>query len=161
MAPLHTSPSGRAFVASWEGLELEPYNDSNGFATIGVGHLLHRSPVTASDRARFAGFTRADAMELLAHDLAGAESAVVAMVRPPIQLQHRFDALVDFTFNVGSGNLMRSTLLALLNRGVRGAPIAGELAKWDHDARGRELAGLRRRRHAEGVLWLTGVYEDA
>jgi len=29
---------------------MNPYNDSKGFATIGVGHLLHKSKVTDADR---------------------------------------------------------------------------------------------------------------
>lgn len=152
------SPRGRAFIAAWEGTRLAPYNDANGFATVGVGHLLHRSPVTAADRARFAGFTELDALELLAHDLATPTSALRSLVVPPLTMQSHFDALASFVFNVGVGNFMRSQLLALLNRGLRGVVIERELLRWDHDARGNELLGLRRRRVAEAATWHAATY---
>lgn len=156
--PSSVSPRGRAFIAAWEGTRLVPYNDANGFATVGVGHLLHRSPVTDADRARFSGFTELDALELLAHDLASPCSALVALVHPRLSMQSHFDALASFVFNVGVGNFMRSGLLALLNRGSRGVAIERELLKWDHDARGRELLGLRRRRAAEAATWASASY---
>lgn len=66
--------------------------------------------------------------------------------------QHQFDALVDFTFNVGCGNFRGSTLLKKLNQGdVSGA--ANEFPKWQY-AGGKVLAGLVRRRAAEKALFL-------
>lgn len=51
----------------------------------------------------------------------------------------QFDVLVDFTFNLGSGALVKSTMLAKLNAGdYDGA--AAEFEKWDHAA-GKFVAG--------------------
>lgn len=67
--------------------------------------------------------------------------------------QHEFDALADFTFNVGCHAFATSTLLQKLNRGdVTGA--ANEFPKWDR-ANGKVLLGLQRRRTAERALFLT------
>ena len=66
--------------------------------------------------------------------------------------QHQFDALVDFTFNVGCGNFRGSTLLKKLNRGdVTGA--ADEFPKWKY-AGGKVLLGLIRRRAIEREIFL-------
>jgi len=43
---------------------MNPYNDSKGFATIGVGHLLHKSKVTDADRRAWTRFTKNDAKKL-------------------------------------------------------------------------------------------------
>jgi GH24 family phage-related lysozyme (muramidase) len=61
--------------------------------------------------------------------------------------QGEFDALVDFTFNLGSGNLQSSTLLKLVNEG-QFETAAKEFEKWDL-AGGKVVAGLLRRRKAE------------
>ena len=48
-----TSPKGVDFLIAGEGFIPYAYNDSQNHATFGVGHLLHRGPVTAADRARW------------------------------------------------------------------------------------------------------------
>ncbi|CAK0782312.1 lysozyme [Gammaproteobacteria bacterium] len=61
--------------------------------------------------------------------------------------QGQFDALVSFVFNVGAGNLMKSTLLRKLNAGDF-AGADDEFLRWNK-ARGKVVEGLRRRRIAE------------
>ena len=61
--------------------------------------------------------------------------------------QGQYDALVDFTFNLGATNFSGSTLLALLNAGnYDGA--AEQFERWHHVG-GQDCAGLFRRRAAE------------
>ena len=65
--------------------------------------------------------------------------------------QHRFDALVSFAFNVGLGNLQRSTLRMKHNRAdYDGA--AQEFLKWSKAA-GKVLRGLLIRRTYEMNLY--------
>lgn len=67
--------------------------------------------------------------------------------------QGQFDAMVDFTFNVGCGNFRHSTLLKKHNRGdVTGA--SREFGKWIYDARHHKLAALIRRRAQERARYL-------
>lgn len=156
-APHKTSPAGVAFIASFEGFVDHPYNDPAGFATIGYGHLLHRSPVNAADRKRWNTITHARGLELLADDLAVAEACVVAEAAPPIQRQNRFDALVSFCFNLGCGPLSSATHLRASVNNPRRAGMPEAMLPYNH-AGGVVLPGLVRRRHAEARLWSEGTY---
>jgi len=65
---------------------------------------------------------------------------------------NQYVALVSFTFNLGAGSLKTSTLRRRLNTGDYDA-IPSELARWVK-AGGKALAGLVRRRVAEGELFM-------
>lgn len=65
--------------------------------------------------------------------------------------QPQFDAMVSFAYNVGIGNLTKSTLLRLHKAGDY-AETANEFAKWNK-AGGKVMAGLTRRRAAEAALY--------
>lgn len=164
--PAHLSTNGAQFIGRFEGFRAEPYNDPVGFATIGYGHLLHRSRVTTADQARWGKLTEAKALKLLQQDAEAAAWAVHAHVKARLN-QAQFDALVSFTFNLGTGAFIDSTLLKKLNqhpgtsKGVTGfaakAEVRAELMKWNK-AGGRELEGLTVRRRAEADLFATGRY---
>ncbi len=143
------SKEGLAFLSREEGLRLEPYNDSAGHATIGVGHLIHRGPVTAADRRRYAGFTRADAIRLLRRDVAQREAAVDRLVRVELN-QNEFDALVSLVFNIGEGakGFAGSTVLRLLNAADRRG-AADAFLMWKIGG-----PGLIHRRRRERALFL-------
>ncbi len=67
--------------------------------------------------------------------------------------QHEFDALVSWSFNTGGP--AHATLWRKLNAGGK-ATVPRELAKWNR-AGGRVLAGLTRRRKAEGLMFAGDV----
>ncbi len=67
--------------------------------------------------------------------------------------QNQFDALVDFAYNLGVGNLESSTLLRLHKAGDY-AGAAAQFPLWDH-AGGQVMPGLRKRRAAEQALYET------
>ncbi len=67
--------------------------------------------------------------------------------------QEEFDALVDFDFNLGRGNLAKSTLLKDVNA-QNWADAANQFEPWDKCG-GKVLAGLLRRRIAEEQLFET------
>lgn len=78
------------------------------------------------------------------------EPAVHRLVRVPMT-QYQYDALVSFVYNVGEGNLSRSTLLRRLNEG-RYDDVPAQLMRWTK-SKGIELRGLVRRRRDEAELW--------
>lgn len=150
------SGAGAAFIAQFEGFRADLYNDAAGHATIGFGHLVRRGPIDGSEPEEFrAGISRERALQLLAGDAEQAAATVHGLVSVPLS-QVQFDALVSFVFNLGAGNLAKSTLLRKLNAGDYDA-VPSELARWNK-AGGRVLAGLTRRRQAEGRLFSTGQY---
>jgi lysozyme len=61
--------------------------------------------------------------------------------------QHEWDAIVSWTFNVGSRAACGSTLVKKL-RALDYAGACNELLRWDR-FQGRRLAGLTKRRQAE------------
>lgn len=139
------SDAGIALIKSFEGLRLEAYPDpaTGGEPfTVGYGHTGEVTPGMV--------ITEAEAEELLRQDIVQFEMCVNGALQVPVT-QGQFDALVSFAFNLGCGNLRRSTLLRKLNAGdATGA--AAEFAVWNRAA-GRVMAGLTRRREAERDLF--------
>ena len=64
--------------------------------------------------------------------------------------QCQFDALVCWVYNLGPTNLSNSTLLILLNQGVK-LQIPKQIRRWNR-AGGKVLKGLVRRREAEALM---------
>jgi lysozyme len=90
-------------------------------------------------------------MQLLAHTVGAYEHTVNAIGVP--LTQNQFDALVSLCYNIGSGNLISSTLVKMLKAGNDKAEVAKQFLRWNKAA-GKELAGLTRRRNAEAELFL-------
>jgi GH24 family phage-related lysozyme (muramidase) len=146
------SAAGLELIKTSEGFRNKVYLDMAGLPTIGYGHrLMH--PECYPD-----GICETQADVILLWDANGAEQAVSRLVK--VQLtQGQFDALVDFTFNLGSGRLAASTLLEDLNAGKYEA-AASELLRWDHSGE-QEVASLKARREAEFHLWTGAAQEQA
>jgi lysozyme len=89
---------------------------------------------------------------ILAQDLSRFERGVARYCPAVVGHQGRFDALVSFAFNVGLGNLQRSSLRMKTNRGEFD-DAADEFLKWTK-AGGRVLPGLVKRRNDERALYL-------
>lgn len=150
-AQMTISDKGLEFIGSFEGFRAEMYNDPVGHATIGYGHLIHLGPINGSEPAEFKRpLTKQQALDLLRSDADNFVAAVRSAVQVPLT-QAQFDALVSFAFNVGGGNLRKSTLLAKLNASDY-AGAAAEFAKWTK-ASGTVLPGLVRRRAAEAAMF--------
>lgn len=141
---MRMSDNGRKLTKEFEGCKLKAYRDGGGVLTIGYGHTtgVHPDDVITMERAD----------EYLRLDLQYAEGVVSQYVNLPLN-QNQFDALVDFVFNLGIGQFMRSTLLAKLNHGdFAGAPA--EFIRWNKD-NGKVEPGLTRRCKARTVLFNT------
>lgn len=154
--PLSLSKKGLQFIAGNEGLELVPYNDDAGNATIGYGHLIHLGPVNKADEEKYAGFNKSAALAYLDSDVAWALHAVQTLVKVALTVPE-CDALVDFTYNCGVGALSSSTLLKDLNKGFYSL-IPGQLLLWDHEGM-KVDEGLLNRRKRDAELFAHGIYE--
>jgi lysozyme len=123
--------------------------------TIGWGHTNHHGLKFDSSDI----WSQADCDAAFTDDMKGFESAVKRLVTVPLTA-YQFDALVSFTYNVGEGNLSKSTLLKKVNAGdfgswsedKGGTGAAAEFPKWNK-ANGKVLNGLVRRRASEALLF--------
>jgi lysozyme len=137
-----TSWVGLNLIKRSERCVLHAYLDTGGVPTIGYGHT---AAVNMGDKC-----TQEQADAWLVEDVVDSEKAVEELVHVPLN-QNQFDALVDFTFNLGRGHLENSSLLKLLNRGMYGA-AAKQFGLWVYDA-GHKQPGLVIRRDAERQLF--------
>lgn len=144
-----------------EGVRTKPYQCPALLWTVGVGHVIDpmHGRLKIEDRKNLPipdGWNRTLPMEevdeILKKDLARFEQGVARLC--PVELtQGQFDALVSFSFNVGLGNLQKSTIRMKVNRGdMEGAAEA--FLDWTK-AGGKVLKGLVNRRNDEKALFLS------
>lgn len=138
------SAAGLALLKKSEGFRGHVYKDVAGIPTIGYGHRLLSLDSFSN------GIDEQQAENLLTADVNNACASVALLVKVPLT-QGQFDALVDFTFNLGAGRLGGSSLLKELNAG-RYDSACEKLLLWDHSGL-TELAALKARREAEAELW--------
>ncbi len=147
-----------------EGVRTRPYRCPALLWTVGVGHVIEptHTAVKYEERRHLpipAGWDRTLTMDevdgILSQDLRRFERGVVRLCPAAAGNQGIFDSLVSFAFNVGLGNLQRSSLRMKTNRGDF-EEAAEEFLKWTK-AGGRVLPGLVKRRNDERALYLTGV----
>jgi len=132
----------------FEGLYLSPYLCPAGVPTIGYGATYYENgvPVTLLDPP----ISRERAEGLLAWMLRTRYLPAALKLCPGADSPERLAAVIDFTFNLGAGNLKTSTLRRKINNGRWGA-VPNELRKWVKGG-GRVLPGLVLRREAEVLL---------
>ena len=161
---MKASPETIRMVKHHEGVRNKPYLCPAKLWTVGVGHVLYpeQANIPVSDRIQFKLrpedariWSDAEVDYLLAKDLARFERGVARLCPNTIGNQGRFDSLVSFSFNVGLGNLQRSSLRMKNNRGDF-EKAAEEFMKWTKGG-GRVLPGLVKRRMDERALYLSGV----
>lgn len=137
-----------SLIKRFEGLRLNSYQDSVGVWTIGYGTTrINNAPVTSGMT-----ITSKQAEEYLLSDL---NTKFVPSIQRNVRAlitQSMFDSLCCFTYNVGPGNLNKSTLLKDLNSS-KYLDAASGFSQWTK-AGGVELAGLVKRRIAEKDLFL-------
>ena len=146
---MKTGEAGLEIIKMFEGFRSEPYLCPANVATIGFGSTrgIDGNRVTLGHSA----INRDEAEEMLAHDLQNVEKSVGRLIRVALT-QNQFDAIVSFTYNLGSGRLQSSTLRSKLNReDYEGA--ADEFPKWVK-AGGRVLPGLVKRRVVERRIFM-------
>lgn len=103
--------------------------------------------------------TAAEGDKMFAKELAIYEDAVERLINVTLN-QNQFDALVSFTYNCGVGALEHSTLRSVLNQG-KYEQVPAQLLRWVNAGDNKNLAGLVRRRKAEGALFLEPMPEEA
>lgn len=129
-------------ITEFEGFSNTAYRCPAGKWTCGIGHT---SGVTATTTC-----TRKEAEQWLKEDLAPVEAYVNTIEQ--VRTQGQYDALVDFAYNLGIGNLKSSTLLRKIKEGAPTGDIQEQFRRWVY-AGGKVLKGLVKRREWEAQRW--------
>ncbi len=137
-----------ALCRRFEGFHSNPYLCPAGVPTIGYGatHYLDGRRVQLTDPP----ISRETGERLLLRMIEQTYLPAVQQLCPGVTDPGRLAALIDFTFNLGAGNLRASTLRKRVNAD-RWSEVPPELRKWNK-AGGRVLRGLVIRREAEVAL---------
>lgn len=137
-----------ALCRRFEGFIGHPYLCPAGVPTIGYGatHYLDGRAVRLTDPP----LSREAAERLLLRQIERIYLPAVLRLCPGVSDAPRLAALIDFTFNLGAGQLRASTLRRRVNAGEWHA-VPGELRRWVRGG-GRILRGLVLRREAEASL---------
>jgi lysozyme len=167
---MKTSNIGIKLMHDFEGYRNRPYKCSAKIWTVGWGHAMYGDQLRLPNvrTGTYTGMIRDDYQlkpednrvwskeELVAMfkaDLANFERGVLRLVPGCAGHQGRFDALVCLAYNIGLGNVQRSTIRMKANRGDwEGAAQAFRM--WTKGG-GKVLPGLVRRREAEIALFLS------
>jgi lysozyme len=164
------SKAAAAMMHKYEGYRNRPYLCPAHIWTIGYGHVLYQEqirlpmarvdkpvpmirkemPLRPEDNRVWA---KQETDDLFDADIAAFERGVLRLVPGVVGHQGRFDALVSFAYNVGLGNLQRSTVRIKANRG-EWEEAADALLLWNK-AGGKVFAGLDRRRKEERAFFLS------
>ena len=142
----NVTDEGLDLIKRFEGFSPIVYICPAGWPTIGYGHV-----VRDQEREQYEdGIDEEVGEALLRNDVEKSGRAVLRLIRVALD-DGQFDALVSFTFNLGSGALQRSTLRRRVNREEHES-VPAEFRRWVW-AGGRKLKGLMRRREAEARLY--------
>lgn len=135
------SVKGYCLIARFESLKFNAYKCPAGVWTIGYGHT---KGVKKGDIINYK-----EASDLLKEDC---EICAKAVRKCGNLSQNQFDALVSFTFNVGTAAFNNSTLKKKVVRNNTDPSIKDEFMKWVY-AGGKKLQGLINRRNEEAKLY--------
>jgi lysozyme len=141
--------AGLTMIKSFEGCELNAYQDVAGIWTIGYGHT---GGVTQGMT-----YTQAQADQALAGDLLSMETSVERVVAGVDTTDNQFSAMVSLTYNIGAGNFASSTVLRE-HRAGQTQKAADAFLLWNKATINGVLQvvkGLANRRAAERTLHLT------
>lgn len=150
-------------IKKWEGVRHEPYLDSAGIPTIGVGFTTYSDgrKVTMKDKP----LDDATIDKMLREKLEKFESMVRKMLGDTALPEKSFDALVSLCYNIGQGNLSTSTVLKRVKANKSDlSGIQEGFLMWNKatvNGKKQEVKGLTNRRNGEFELYQRGIQEAA
>ncbi|WP_185145377.1 lysozyme [Apibacter muscae] len=160
----------KEFIKSFEGYYAKPYDDTKGYATIGIGYLIDYKSYTKVTQADIAkteitwkeftnGISEKRALELMNKKITKYENSIYRDITVPLY-QYEFDALISLLFNCGPDFLKDKITKApklrsnLINKKYEAA--ANEFL----DITNSGTPGLVKRRKHENKIFLENIYEN-
>ena len=145
---MEVNKAGRDLIKQFEGCKLKAYKCPAGLNTIGFGLTFYPDGTKVKEGDVITQQQAEDYFNAVVDDFA---KQVDVLVKSNVTANN-FSAIVSFAYNVGIGNLKKSTLLKKVNANPKDATIPAEFRKWVR-ANGEVLKGLVRRRDAEAKLY--------
>lgn len=146
--------AGVDLIKKYESCRLMAYPDpgtNSAPYTIGWGSTISK------DGTRFQlgdKITQQEADDLLEWEIGLKADAVLILVKPTVITDNQLASLTSFVYNLGIGNLAKSTLLKKVKVNPADTTISIEFSKWNK-SNGKILIGLIKRRSAEAKLYFT------
>lgn len=150
-ADMKTSEKGISLIKDFEGFSAKPFYDYGQYS-VGYGTACKYSDYKN-------GITKDQADKLLREKLAEFEADLNEFAKDNglTLSQQQFDALISFTYNVGTGWMNSSALKTAMVQNAKGNEIINAMSIWCN-AGGSVMEGLLQRRLAEANLYLNGIY---
>lgn len=145
---MEINKAGKDLIKRFEGCKLKAYKCPANVWTIGFGNTFYEDGTKVKEGDVI---TQERADQLFDVIISDFVRMTDALVKSNVT-ENNFSALVSFTFNVGTGNLSKSTLLRKVNANPKDPSIRTEFMKWTR-ANNVVLRGLVRRREAEAKLY--------
>ena len=150
---------GKALIQEFERFSATLYDsDGAGHCTIGWGHLVHRGFCDGRENESVfsKGISRSKADQLFMYDVEDAEAFVNKTLKSKgVSVnQAQFDALVSFTYNVGSGNfklMIDRCFERFPNQPLENIPQCMQMY---NKSGNRIIQGLANRRKKEAALFM-------
>ena len=130
-------------IKEFECYKSKAYRCPAGVWTCGYGHTKHVTPHTSC--------TESQAEQWLLDDLKPIEIFLSASMEIT-KTQGRFDACVDFCFNLGIPSFRKSTLFKMILQQASDEDITNQFKRWIY-SKGKPLKGLKKRRAWECDCW--------
>lgn len=150
--PTYMKPSKKALdiIKKWESMRLNAYLDPIGIPTIGYGTIKYENGAKVKMGEKV---TQKRADELLDFEAGKKAREINKLLKKELN-QNQYDAILSFSYNVGTGALGKSTLLKKINVSPCDPTIKGEFMKWIY-AGGQKFSGLENRRKEEAALYFS------
>lgn len=146
---MKVTTEGIELIKKHESLRLRAYLCPGEVWTIGYGNTFYKDGKLVQEGDVISREEAEDLFDYVANDFA---RKVSKLLEVPVSA-NQFSALVSFSYNIGIGAFLNSTLLKKLNAGdYQGA--GEELKRWVY-ARGKKLPGLINRRKEERELFFS------
>ena len=145
---MEINKAGKDLIKRFEGCKLKAYKCPAGVWTIGYGNTFYEDGTKVKEGDVITQERADELFDIIINDFARMTDA---LVKSDVT-ENNFAAIVSFTFNVGTGNLKKSTLLKKVNANPKDPSIRAEFMKWTR-ANNVVLKGLVRRREAEAKLY--------
>lgn len=142
-----------SLLIRFEGCRQDPYEDTAGNLTVGVGHRMGEAAKEYANRE----WTVDEICAALQHDLAGTRCSIRDRIYEGLSIKQR-QALMALVFNVGpiTNSVLEHALDDYIFNEASMRRVIAEWVTYDH-ASNVEVRGLLRRRLAECALWVDGA----